>query len=709
MSVSDDGGMEPVASFPVSFVLPTAPASKFDDAATAIKQEYRASVIKSDSECLEWERVSERAGWSIYALKVGRSMEFDWTWEGATAYRTDASSDDSGDGVVDEDADDLAPEWSGEVVELDETGGRIFVSISNPDQKPTTGTFYVSPFEFLGLLNEVYNDETFSNFREVLVSRLAATEGDVHRRLEGPVSRGISALQPIWDHAWGILWGPPGTGKTYSIGLQAAQVMGEPNERILIVSTTNKALDEAAIQVGNARRALAFPKSTVGRVLRVGKGVNLKRFRDAGLEDLIRGTEADLLLQVAELKEQRDAERVPEVRANILAAIKGILKRIKDIARHALMAADVDVVLCTAFRAMSMLWYPEYRDMIERGHAPFTTIIIDEAGLVSRAATAVLSLLASRRVILAGDPKQLAPISRMSRVLPTSQARWLASSGLSHLHDVHEHSDATHLLKTQYRMHPDVSEVVSRFQYGGELQTAGLVRARPFDVPRLLCDQPRAIWYVIDEDMGEFPLIRAERGPGNRSWVRRKTRNVLEKLFSDDDIAHSRGLFVAPFVAQAKSITLFFAERRCNSWTASTVHSQQGAQAPLVIFDTVNASSTSWSMRDWLRLVNVGISRAEEFVILIASRSEIQSPYLKPLLSSLKPMVLKRAGSVWRWSEVSQAPSYAAPPALECDPSLLGSQINEPQVVATGLELRPAAALRLADGRQASPRARCGG
>ena len=150
------------------------------------------------------------------------------------------------------------------------------------------------------------------------------------------------------------------------------------------------------------------------------------------------------------------------------------------------MAADVDVVLCTAFRASTMLWYPEYREMIERGHAPFTTIIIDEAGLVSRAATAVLSLLASRRVILAGDPKQLAPISRMSRVLPTSQARWLASSGLSHLHDVHQHNEGTHLLKTQYRMHPEVSEVVSHYQYGGELQTADEVKHRPFDVPRLL-------------------------------------------------------------------------------------------------------------------------------------------------------------------------------------------------------------------------------
>ncbi len=677
MSLSDDRGTEPVASFPVSLALPTTPTFKFDDAATAIKQEYRISVRKKRLRCLEWEHVTERQDGSIYSLKVGRSVEFDWTWEGATAFRPGASTDDSADGASDEEADDEAPLWSGEVVEVDETGGRIFVSIANPDQTPTTGTFHVRPFEFLALLNEVFNAESFSDIRKFLLPRLGATEGAVHPRVDGPVSRGVTSLQPMWDHAWGILWGPPGTGKTYSIGQQVAHVFDDLTERILIVSTTNKALDEAAIQVGTACNKLPIPKATAGRVLRVGKGVNLKRFREAGLEDLIRGTEVDLLDQVAALKDRRDAESVPEIRANILAAIKDTLKRIRDFSRHALIAADVDVVLCTAFRASTMLWYPEYRDMIERGNAPFTTIIIDEAGLVSRAATAVLSLLASRRVILAGDPKQLAPISRMSRVLPTSQARWLASSGLSHLHDVHQHDDGTHLLKTQYRMHAEVSEVVSRYQYGGELETADLVKHRAFDVPQLLSGQPRAIWYVIDEDKGDFPLIRAERGPCNRSWVRRKTRNVLEKLFSDEGISGSQGLFLSPFVAQAKNIKKFFAEEHYTSWTASTVHSQQGAQAKLVIFDTVNASSTSWSIQDWLRLVNVGISRAEEFVILIASRSEIQSPYLKPLLSSFRPMVLKRNGAGWGWLEVAAKTTYSVVPANLSDPNLLGHQITE--------------------------------
>ena len=329
MTVSDDRGTNLVASFPVSLALPTTPTSQLDDAATAIKQEYRISVCKKRLRCLDWEHVTEREDGSIYSLKVGRSVEFDWTWEGAVAFRPGASVDQSSDGVSADDAEDEAMYWFGEVVEVDETGGRIFVSISDPDQQPSTGTFYVRPFEFLGLLNEVYNAQTFSDVRKVLLPRLGATEGGVYPRLDSPVSQGMNSLQPMWDHAWGILWGPPGTGKTFSIGQQVAHLLDDPTERILIVSTTNKALDEAAIQLGKACQILASTTSTEGRILRVGKGVNLKRFREAGLEDLLRGTEAELLRQVAELKERRDAARIPEIRANLLAEINDTLKLIE--------------------------------------------------------------------------------------------------------------------------------------------------------------------------------------------------------------------------------------------------------------------------------------------------------------------------------------------------------------------------------------------
>ena len=263
----------------------------------------------------------------------------------------------------------------------------------------------------------------------------------------------------------------------------------------------------------------------------------------------------------------------------------------------------------------------------------------------------------------------------MSRVLPTSEARWLASSGLSHLSRTGDSVEGVHLLATQYRMHSDVSEVISGYQYGGLLQTAEVVKSRSFNPPPLFREQPRATWYVLDADGGELPSIRADRGPGNRSWVRSRTRDILGRVFSDRAVQASNGLFLSPFVAQARDVASFLAERNLTSWTASTVHSQQGAEADIVLFDTVNAGSTCWSIEEWRRLVNVGLSRAREFLVLLASRAEMQSPFLRPLLNHLKPRVLKHIGSAFKWIEVLPPDINDVAEATAKDPNLLGFQI----------------------------------
>ncbi|MGH7868178.1 MAG: hypothetical protein ACREP9_11300 [Candidatus Dormibacteraceae bacterium] len=91
-------------------------------------------------------------------------------------------------------------------------------------------------------------------------------------------------------------------------------------------------------------------------------------------------------------------------------------------------------------------------------------------------------------------------------------------------------------------MHPHVSRVVSHYQYEGVLQDAPSVFNRQSDMPSLFEGQPRAIWYVLDEDCQDLPLIRAMRGPGNRSWIRPCTRDVLAKLFSHTGLYQARGV-----------------------------------------------------------------------------------------------------------------------------------------------------------------------
>src|SRR5581483_4348923 len=97
--VASRGEFQP-ARFRVELDLPPADPSFLLDAKLAVRQEFQ--------DCSKWKRlrcrkvsvIAERDRGTIYAVHVGSSVEFDWTWEGAVAFRPHALSDD-GDGNID--------------------------------------------------------------------------------------------------------------------------------------------------------------------------------------------------------------------------------------------------------------------------------------------------------------------------------------------------------------------------------------------------------------------------------------------------------------------------------------------------------------------------------------------------------------------------------------------------------------------------------
>ena len=554
---------------------------------------------------------------------------------------------------------------------MDETNGRLFVS--TPNHPPCCGTFFVRPFEFLSFLHSLYSNAVSADLRNLLAARLNVSRGGVHPSAVGPRS-GLKEFEQLWSHSWAILWGPPGCGKTTNVGRQVAACL-DGDERILVVSTTNKATDAAALAIGKAAYAV-YPRAVEdGRILRIGKGANYQDYEVAALKGLLRGTETELLRKVGALKQELARAQTHDQRAVLRRQIQELQRYMKDSAFNIFGSPAVRVVIATAFKAVTLLRDPAIRSMAVAGKAPFTTVVIDEAGLMSRPLVAALSILASRRVVVVGDAKQLAPISKVSRILPTQQATWLASSSLSHLQQVHQLGQGVHLLREQHRMHPHVSRVVSHYQYDGALKDAASVENRKATTPFLLEGQPRAIWYVLDEDCQDISKIRAERGPGNRSWLRPWTREILGKLFSHTEAYRANGLFITPFRAQAKDIAQFFAAEHLENWSAGTVHSRQGTEADVVIFDTVNAGSCGWDYNEWKRLVNVGLSRARECVLLLASRAEMSEPYLRPLLDNLAPRILKRCGKKLTWTEVSAEPAVKGDSHEAANPNLVGCQL----------------------------------
>ena len=657
-----------IARFEHALGLPEIQTVEFTDVQQAVREEYRDASRQKMLVCRTVSAFVDGERGVVHVIEVDGSIEFDWTWEGATAYRP-ASFDQSLENQSSSDPHSAVPTftedddpttsnhilWSGEILEVDEDAGQLFISPKDPEVVPSVGEFLVQPFEFLSSLNEIYNHERFNAAQSILSARLAATLGNVHPTTEGTSSVGLSHLSDWWRHSWSILWGPPGTGKTYTTGRQIAAVLAtDPSERILVVSTTNQATDEVAASIGTAIIDSDNGASQLesNSIRRIGKGSSLRKFREAGLMSMLAGTEAELLAEIDFLSNRLRRTEDSSDKALLNQRIKSTRAALTDISRRTFLDANVSVVVTTSFKAGQLLGCETVRSLIENREAPFTTIFVDEAGLISRAAVASLSLLASRRIVLVGDSKQLAPISRVSRTLPSRKSKWLASSGVSHLRTMYDNPPAVHVLSEQHRMHPLVCETVSNYQYNGQLTTAEKRMAQPSTLTQSLADFGRAIWYVLDEEDVSLHRIRASRGSGNKSWVRNATGDVIQKLFEDDHFKNSRGLFVSPFRAQANVVSRLFARWNASTWTASTVHCQQGAESDIVIFDSVNAGNPVWPITQWQRLVNVAISRAREAVIVIASRAEMEEPHLRPLADTLTPAVLDRDGETFQWRRV---------------------------------------------------------
>ncbi len=678
------------ASFPVSLNLPKADENLLEDARKAISREYRDSTKWKRLRCRDVNLVSKSDSGSLYELQIGHVVDFDWTWEGAVAFRPLLLKEFSRTQSLIQDEKLISPDiedsilWSGEVIEVDEATGKIFVLITNLEHPPRRGSFYVRPYEFLAFLNSVYNDPSFIDVRVSIPKRLAAAKGQIHPEVSGFVDIGQEKLKTIWRKSWGVLWGPPGTGKTYTTGLQIAKVLSDPTERILVVSTTNRATDAAAIAIGRAVKKINVQLLSDGVLLRIGKGSMLRKFQQESLTEMLQGTEIEYLAEIEKLSIELSRTQNVEQRALLRKEIKEVREKMLDSTLRNFLDQSVRVVVSTSFKATTFLGNDEVKNDLEQEFAPFTTIFIDEAGLMSRVVVSALSLLASRRVVLVGDPKQLAPISRISRILEPSQGNWLACSGLNHLDSIGQEIAGVHNLKEQYRMHSGVCNVVSAFQYDGALITAKPVLERQYKLPQILEGQPRAIWYVLDEDGIEFPSIRAERGPGNRSWIRKGTKKILDKLFAEPGFRAANGLFISPFKAQAKAIHSYLASANLDTWMASTVHSQQGSEADIVIFDTVNAGSYAWPYNEWKRLINVALSRAREAIIVLSSRAEMDEPYLRPLLKNLSARVFKRSGGKFVWKDVPHTTQFNLPITSEEKASYtLGNQIAKRK------ELRP--------------------
>jgi len=500
-----------------------------------------------------------------------------------------------------------------------------------------------------------------------------------------------------------MVQGPPGTGKTTFITELILQLVLHHHKKVLLVSQSNLATDEALERVARATdRILTVRVGDRDKIAQPVRDLHYDwtdpetraalrgRLAAKGLATLARVWDTGGMLSLV-----RD-EAVAEAEA---AGERAEWERI---------AAHVDLVCATCIGIGTGRAFP-FADRT------YDVVILDEASRATQA-EAIVPLRLGRRWVLVGDQNQLPP------TVPREVRASLAAAGVNPgyasvslfelLQGGKEADGLTEapfrvmpsrrtMLATQYRMHPAIAGLVADVFYGGApIESAGDALGRglplpPFEAPICVIDSrewPRR----GDRPFADFPLN--EEVPSTRRETANSLANPLEvRLVVDVVRALATGsanlprellgqihtkqgpeagrisfAVITPYREQV--IRLREALGGVREWglllndddSVATVDSYQGKERDIVIVSTVRTARGERANLEFLedvRRLNVAFSRARHKLILIGDGATLERADRGIMTEHGKVVFERFLSGVFRKDNLTRV--WTVPPAAE--------------------------------------------
>lgn len=420
------------------------------------------------------------------------------------------------------------------------------------------------------------------------------------------------------------VWGPPGTGKTYTMAKIAKKYIAQ-NKSVLIVSHSNVSVDGVIKQVVKMLDADMQSYLKDGKILRFGY------VRDDELAQNPYATSFNYTLskcdsyarQLDALTAKRDELRAKNSMKSkeydqVEHKIKELRSEIKKEERRYVERAQV--IGTTISRATIDPMFDERQ---------FDLVMFDEVSMAYVPQVIAAAALAKEKFMCVGDFRQLAPISQCP------DAHVLQVDIFSYLQIVDGKGNMYWhpwlvMLNEQRRMAPAIAEFPNKFIYNNLLKNNEEVlngkRKRENDIT--IKNEPLPGDAINLIDLAGTYCAADKNTDGSRFNILSAIVSFSTAVKAEQNNVKTVGI-ITPYAAQTRLIRAMIKDYYTKGTTTvscATVHQFQGSESDVIVFDAVESypkSAVGYLMgknpNQVARLINVAITRGKGKVITVAN------------------------------------------------------------------------------------------
>jgi superfamily I DNA and/or RNA helicase len=422
----------------------------------------------------------------------------------------------------------------------------------------------LSFLEFRKPLDNQFLDPLIRNVKPILIKPIA--KAIVYKDLNTSQKE---AIERALNQKVTFFWGPPGTGKTKTMGALAASLI-QGGKRVLLTALSNMALDQLLL-------------STVERLQSASVNTSIARLGST-MDERCRGYSRDAFNGTG------------------FSAKRAGLRWSDHVKFTSLVAGN-----------FAMLAFPRAANP-----GQFDYVIADEVSMANIPSLAAASFFAVNGLVVGGDPQQLPPIFPEDAEEPNE---WFRANIFDMAGVTHRTDPRAAFLDTQYRMQQEIGDLVSHMFYDGALKTGtnSLPLLKGLGGRVVFIHSPGSVemvgrTYFDTEDQRRYNEIHADSAA-------RAALMALKHGVKPSEIG-----IIAPYNAQVvktlqKVRELSFQERlNMQGLKVSTIHSFQGQERRVIIVDFSDDNIKPTRLTTKRELINVALSRAKEQLTMIGNR-----------------------------------------------------------------------------------------